>query len=170
MYLKKLRLLWRWFPPLLFDHELICIHQTDIGNQQRAQIDSSGKHRVEVDVHDAVRLTIQYGIELRKDSSDGRNIFEHAPIDFENREQIVIGDELYLETVAGLLLVRPKDLERPAIVGRHQQVISIPMRKITLQTNQMLLDHPAHRIIRRITPAIEWNMNQRLDSHLPSRT
>jgi len=128
----------------------------------------SRKHRVEVDVDDCVGLTSKDWIEFRKNSPDARDVGYSGLVRFEHRDEILLGDEFDLKAVTGFLFVRPEDLERTPIVGRHQQVVSIFVREVTIETREVLLDHPTHRVIGRVAPAIERNMNQRFHAHCDS--
>ena len=167
---EKLRLTRGWFPTLLIDHELVCIDQTDVGDQQRAKVDHSREHGVEIDVNNCVGFTVEDGIEFGKDGSHGGDVLQEALIDFENRQQIIIDHELYFETVARLLFVGPEDFEGPAIVGRDEQVVSVSMGEVAFQADEVLLDHSTHCIIRRVAPAVEWDVNQGFGGHRDSVT
>src|ERR1043166_10149467 len=114
-------------------------------------------------MYDCVSLTIQDRIELGKDRSHARCFVNPALFRLEHCEQILFSYELDLEAVTGFLFVGPEDLERAAIVRRHEQVVSISVREVTFETREVLLHHTAHRIIGRVTPAVERNGNQGLN-------
>jgi hypothetical protein len=48
-----------------------------------------------------------------------------------------------------------------AIIGRDEQIVGVFVREVAVQTGEQLLDHEAHRAIRRMLPAVERNMDQR---------
>src|ERR1043165_6596983 len=114
-------------------------------------------------MYDCVSLAIQDRIELGKDRSHARCVVNPALVRLEHREQILFSYELDLEAVTGFLSVGPEDLERPPIVSRHEQVVSITVLEVTFETREVLLHHTAHRIIGRVTPAVERNVNQRFN-------
>ena len=76
-------------------------------------------------------FALQDWIEFREDSSNCGRVGDATLVSFENLDEILLRDELDLKSITGLLLIRPKDLERPAVVSGDEQVISIAMRKIT---------------------------------------
>ena len=117
--------------------------------------------RIEVHVHDRIRCALQNRIEFRKDHPDRAHVVKPVKIGVENGKQLVFRDELQLEAVAGFLLVRGDDLERASIVGRHEQSVRVFVNEVALQTREELLDHAAHRVIGRVTPAVERDVDQR---------
>ena len=166
--MKEILLGRRRLPALLFDHELIRVHQTNVRNEQRRQVDRSGEHRVEVDVDDGISFTVEDWIEFRKDRSDAWYVYDPAFVRFEHGDEILLGHEFDLKAITRFLLVGPEDFEWPAIVCGNQQVVSISMCEVTLETHKVLLNHAAHGVIRCIAPAVERDMNQGFDGHCDS--
>jgi len=113
-------------------------------------------------VHDWVGCARQYRIELREDHSDRAYVVKPVEIRVENREQLLFRDELHLETVAGFLLVRGDNLERTSIVGRDEESVGVFVGEVAFEAREELLDHGAHRVIGRVAPAVEWDVDQRL--------
>src|ERR1044072_3694173 len=114
-------------------------------------------------MYDCVSLAIQDRIELGKDRSHAWCVVNPALVRLEHGEQILFSYELDLKAVTGFLFVGPEDLERAAIVRRHEQVVSISVREVTFETREVLPPHTAHRINGRVTPAVERNVNQRFN-------
>ncbi len=81
-------------------------------------------------------------------------------IGVEDREQIVLRYKLQLKAVAGFSLVGGKDFEWAPIVGGDQKGVRILVSEVAVEARENLLDHDAHRVVRRVAPAVDWNMDQ----------
>ena len=71
-------------------------------------------------------------------------------------------NELQLKTVSGFSLVCGDDLENTPIVGRDEQSVGVFVSEIALQAREELLDHGPHRIIGRVAPTVEWDVDEGL--------
>jgi hypothetical protein len=148
-------------PTLRFCHELVCIDQIDIAKEQRRQVDLSREHRVEVDVNHRGGFVFQDRKEFGKDRSEALSVIKPCLARLEGLAQIICSYKTQFKTIAGLSPIGGEDFEWPPIVGGHEDVVSVLVNEITLQTREMLLHHRAHSVVRRVAPAVKRDVNQR---------
>jgi hypothetical protein len=146
---------------LLLRHELIGVHEDDVGRKQRRQIDARREDRVEVDVDDHVGYAFHDRVELRKDCSSTLHVGKMVKIGVEGGEQVVLSYKFQLKAVAGFSLVSGKDFERAAIVGGDEQAVSILVSEVAVHAGKNLLHHGAHSVVRCVWPAVNRNVDQR---------
>jgi hypothetical protein len=80
-------------------------------------------------------------------------------IGVEYAEQVVLRHEFQLKAVAGFVLVGGKYFERAAIVGGYEQSVGILVGEVAVHTGEDLLHHGAHRVVRRVGPAVDWDVD-----------